>query len=152
MQKPFATLLTLLSGVSLLAACSSDGSGLLSASTSSISTSSTTQTAQAAKADPACVALSQRIDTLRKEGVIDRAEKASVGKTTTVAVKRASLAQIAELDKANAEFQARCSTLGVKPVQTQAQVVPVTPVPSTSAQPNKTAAAVAPPVVQTPKQ
>jgi hypothetical protein len=146
MQKPFATVLTLISGVSLLAGCSSDGSSLLPSSltTSSLSTNSATQTSSTTpRVDPACVGLSQRIEALRRDGVIDRAEKASVGKTTTVAVKRASLAQIAELDKANAEFQSRCSSV---PIQTQAQVVPITAVPA-----GKTASA-QPPVVQVPKQ
>jgi hypothetical protein len=83
--------------------------------------------------DPACIALTARIDALRKEGVTERLEKAAVGKSTTVQVKRASLAQIAELDKANAEFQARCSTLS--PKSTQAVVVP--------------AASAAPPAVST---
>jgi hypothetical protein len=145
MKKPFATVVTLLSGVTLLAGCSSDGSLLPpSLTTSSLSTSSTQTASATPRVDPACAGLAQRIEALRRDGVIDRAEKASVGKTTTVAVKRASLAQIADLDKANAEFQARCSTV---PIQTQAQVVPITPVPA-----NKTASAIAPPIVQTPKQ
>ena len=144
MKKPFATVVTLLSGVTLLAGCSSDGS-LLPPSLTTSSLSSSTQTASTTpRVDPACAGLAQRIEALRRDGVIDRAEKASVGKTTTVSVKRASLAQIADLDKANAEFQARCSTV---PVQTQAQVVPITPVPA-----NKTASAIAPPIVQMPKQ
>jgi hypothetical protein len=144
MQKPFATVLTLISGVSLLAACSSDGSLLPSSlTTSSLSTSATQTASTTPRVDPACAGLAQRIEALRRDGVIDRAEKASVGKTTTVAVKRASLAQIAELDKANAEFQSRCSTV---PVQAQSQVVPITAIPA-----GKTASA-APPVVQVPKQ
>jgi hypothetical protein len=144
MQKPFATVLALISGAGILAGCSGDGSLLPSSlTTSSLSTTPTQTASTAPKADPACVGLATRIEALRREGVIDRAEKASVGKTTTVAVKRASLAQIAELDKANAEFQSRCSTV---PIQAQAQVVPITPVPAA-----KTAAA-APPVVQVPKQ
>jgi hypothetical protein len=57
--------------------------------------------------------------------VTERVEKASVGTTTNVSVKRASLAQMAELDKANAEFQAKCSTLGPRPLPIQAQVAPV---------------------------
>lgn len=61
--------------------------------------------------DPACQSLAARIDTLRRDGVVDRAEAVSKGKGTSVKVKRASLAQLAELDKANAEFQARCSTV-----------------------------------------
>ena len=61
--------------------------------------------------DPACATLAQRIDALRKEGVVERVETASKGKGATVNVKRASLGQIAELERANADFQARCSTM-----------------------------------------
>lgn len=61
--------------------------------------------------DPACSTLASRIEGLRKEGVVDRVEAAAKGKGSTVSVKRASLAQIADLEKANAEFQAKCSTL-----------------------------------------
>jgi len=60
--------------------------------------------------DPACQALSSRIEAMRRDGVVERAEAVSKGKGTSVKVKRASLAQLAELDKANAEFQAKCST------------------------------------------
>jgi hypothetical protein len=59
--------------------------------------------------DPACQALSSRIEALRRDGVVERAEAVSKGKGTSVKVKRASLAQLAELDKANADFQAKCS-------------------------------------------
>ena len=61
--------------------------------------------------DPACTALASRIETLRRDGVVERVEAVSKGKGSSVKVKRASLAQMAELDKANAEFQARCSTV-----------------------------------------
>lgn len=61
--------------------------------------------------DPACASLAQRIDALRKDGVVERVETAAKGKGATVSVKRASLNQIAELEKANADFQARCSTV-----------------------------------------
>jgi|LNFM01.1.fsa_nt_gb hypothetical protein len=61
--------------------------------------------------DPACTALAARIDGLRKDGVVQRAEAASKGKGATVNVKRASLSQLTELEKANAEFQAKCSTV-----------------------------------------
>lgn len=111
----------------MLAGCSSDGGLLGSAlTTQSISTnpSTTTVAAAAPKVDPACYSLAQRIEMLRKEGVTDRLEKASVGKSSTVSVKRASLAQAAELDKANAEFQAKCSAPGVRPAQT-AQAAPI---------------------------
>lgn len=113
--------------------------------------------AAAPKTDPACYSLAQRIDMLRKDGLTDRLEKASVGKSSTVAVKRESLAQAAELDKANAEFQAKCSTLGVRPATT-AQAAPM-PVASASGAPpvvnsaqvvpaTAPKAAIAPPVIQ----
>lgn len=63
------------------------------------------------KVDPACVTLASQIDALRREGVADRVEAASKGKGATVAVKRESLAKVAELNKANAAFQARCGTV-----------------------------------------
>ena len=61
--------------------------------------------------DPACSSLASRIEGLRKDGVVERVEAAAKGKGSTVSVKRESLGQIADLEKANAEFQARCSTL-----------------------------------------
>jgi len=138
-------------GAVLLAGCSSDGSILpASLTTQSIGTNAAgTAVAAAPKVDPACYALSQRIDMLRKDGLTDRLEKASVGKSTTVQVKRTALAQAAELDKANAEFQAKCSAFGPRPVQQTAYTGPVgnsaQVVPATAA---KATTAVAPPVIQ----
>lgn len=63
------------------------------------------------KLDPACVTLASQIDALRKEGVAERVEEAAKGKSATVTVKRASLGKMAELNKANAEYQARCGTV-----------------------------------------
>ena len=96
---------------SLLGGCSGDVSTMFA--NSGLSTASVEKPA----ADPACVALNAKIDGLRKEGVSDRAaQAASASKASTVQVKRASLAQLAELDKANAEFQSKCSTLGPRPM------------------------------------
>lgn len=148
-------------GATMLTGCSSN-SGLFgnSLTTQSIGMASAgpeaTPTPVASKVDPACYSLAQRIDMLRKEGVTERLEKASVGKTTTVAVKRASLAQAAELDKANADFQARCSTLGPRPIQattaapmTTGSVATTAPVANTSQVVSATAPRhIAPPVVQ----
>lgn len=106
----------------LLAGCSSGG-GLFGSdplTTQSISTNPSAMAA-APKIDPACYTIAQRIETLRREGVTERLEKASTGKSSTVAVKRTSLAQAAELDRANAEFQAKCSTFGPRPAQAAAQ-------------------------------
>lgn len=64
-------------------------------------------------ADPACSGLATQIEALRRDGVVDRVEAASKGKGNTVKIKRESLSQIAELEKANAEFQAKCSTVPI---------------------------------------
>lgn len=105
-------------GVAVLAAgCSADGNTALS--TASVTPEKTTV---AAKVDPACVALSSQIDTLRNEGSVDRLAKAAEGKSSNVQVKRASLAKQAELNKAYADFQTRC---GPKiPAAQTAQVAP----------------------------
>jgi len=145
MQKPTTKLMIAAFGALALGGCSSTGNpfgDLLT--TQSLPAQTPTTVAQAPKADPACYSLQQRIDTLRKDGVTERIEKASVGKTSTVAVKRASLAQAAELDKANAEFQARCSTLGPRP-PVQAQL---TPGAAPTANSSQVVPATAPPVVQ----
>jgi hypothetical protein len=125
MQNRLAQLIASIMGTCLLAGCSGDGTGILGSSltTSSVNPPPPVAQVQAPKLDPACVALTARIDALRKEGVTERAEKASIGKSANVSVKRASLAQLAELDKANAEFQTRCGPAGLRPMQ--AQVAPV---------------------------
>lgn len=108
---------------SLLAAGCAGESGLLS--TSSVGTAPAVTRAAAPKVDPACVALTARIDALRKEGFVERVEKASAGKSASVTVKRESLAKMTELDKANAEFQSRCATL--TPPGASAAVAPIKP-------------------------
>lgn len=122
----------------LAGGCANDGSGNLLA-TSSVGAE---KTATAAKVDPVCVALASQIDTLRKEGTVDRLEKAATGKSENVQVKRASLAKQSELNKANADFQTKCG-----PQLPKAQTAQVTPAvtPATAAAGGKTApAAVAP--------
>ena len=59
-----------------------------------------------AKVDPACVALTSRIEGLRKEGIADKIEKASAKKYKMT---QADLTKADQLTKANAEFQVRCS-------------------------------------------
>lgn len=94
---------------------------------------------QAAKVDPACVSLASQIDTLRKEGAVDRLEKAAEGKGASVKVKRTSLAKQAELNKANSDFQMKC---GPKiPAAQSAQTAPAAPASTTA---NAAAAQVAP--------
>ena len=82
------------------------------------------------KIDPACAALAGRIDELRRDGVVERVEAAAKGKGSSVSVKRASLSQIAELEKANADFQAKCSTV---PRAAVAPVQPTQPAPAAAA-------------------
>lgn len=118
-----------------LGACADNGSLLGSSlTTSSVDAGAAAKTAaQTPKIDPACIQLTARIDTLRKDGITERVEKASTGKSATVSVKRASLAQMAELDKANAEFQARCSTIGSTASLAPAATAPATAAPQTAA-------------------
>lgn len=100
------------------AGCSDSGILTNPLTTQSINTA---QAVPAAAPDPSCHALAQRIQMLREDGLTERLEKASVGKSATVSVKRASLGQAAELDKANAEFQAKCAAPGLRIAQTAPQ-------------------------------
>lgn len=112
----------MLCGALMLGACSSDG-GLLSFGDSTPAAAQTAALPERPKSDPACQTLAARIAELKQDGAVDRVEKAAQGKGDTVSVKRASLAKVGELNKANAEFQARCSsvrtTAGVQPTVTQ---------------------------------
>lgn len=120
MMRALAITLTVGSAL-VLAGCANDslvGSG---------ATSATAALPPKPAVDPACTTLASRIDALRKEGVVDRVEAAAKGKSSTVSVKRASLGQIAELEKANADFQAKCSTVPRAPANAAA--------PSPTAQP-----------------
>ena len=128
-----------------LAGCSD--SGILSnpLTTQSINTAQAVPAAGAV--DPSCHALAQRIQALRQDGLTERLEKASVGKSSTVSVKRASLGQAAELDKANAEFQAKCSAPGVRVPQLAAQqAAPAAPAAPTAAGAQVVSATTPPPV------
>lgn len=87
---------------SALAGCASDGGILTTASVQP-------QAAKVAKADPACVALAQQIEKVRSEGTVGRVEKAAEGSTRSVTIKRAALSKVAELNKLNAEYRAKCS-------------------------------------------
>ena len=103
-------------------ACSSDG-GLIS--TGSVgSPDASVASASMAKADSACVTLASQIDGLRKEGTAGRLEAAAAGTSATVPVLRASLKKQADLNKANADFQARCSKVPMAPTSAQAPALP----------------------------
>ena len=87
------------------------------------------------KLDPACVTLASRIDALRKEGIGDKIEKAAAKRYRMT---QADLGKADQLTKANAEFQARCSTVAPKAVTADA--------PADKAAPKKTAKAAKAPV------
>lgn len=101
----------------LLGACA-DGSNPF-AGNAGVTTSSVTETPAA---DPVCVTLASQIDGLKRDGAADKVALAAAKKYT---MKAADLAKADQLNKANADFQARCSTLP-KPATTAA-VAPVAP-------------------------
>lgn len=125
--------LSVMAVAALAAGCSADGNSALS--TASVAPE---KTAVASKVDPACIALSSQIDTLRNEGSVDRLAKAAEGKSSSVQVKRTSLAKQAELNKAYADFQTRCG-----PKIPAAQTAQVTPQPTAQAQAAPSATATA---------
>ena len=87
----------------LLAGCAMEGSDGL------FTTGSLTGTAAAdQKTDPACVTLASRIESLRKDGIPDKIEKAAAKRYKMT---QADLGKADQLTKANAEFQVRCSTV-----------------------------------------
>jgi hypothetical protein len=104
----------LLIGGMALAGCANDGllggSGLMTASVP-----------ETPKVDPACVALTSQIETLRKEGVAERVEKAAAKKYKMTVM---DLAKADQLNKANADFQMKCSTITPKAATTSASLVP----------------------------
>lgn len=140
--KKFATTSALFALAAFGGGCANDGSNGLS--TASVAPEKVAVAAP--KVDPACVSLASQIDTLRKEGAVERLEKAAAGKTSSVQVKRASLAKQAELNKANADFQAKCGPQMPKAQTAQAapaaaQVAPVAATATTAATNAATAAA-----------
>lgn len=106
-----------LAAVAALAAggCAADGT----LSTASINNAKPGEAKTAIAVDPACVALTNQIEMLRKDAALEGLEKASSGKGASVKVKRDALAKQAELNRVNADFQSKC---GPKiPVQQAAQ-------------------------------
>ena len=114
--------------------------GACAGGTDNLFGSSTTQTSalpEKPKTDPACALLAGKIAELRKDGVVERTEQAAQGKGTTVSVKRESLGKLTELNKANVEFQGKCSTY--KPAPNN--VAQTTPAPQPPAVVTKAATA-----------
>lgn len=106
MRFRFLAVALTVAGFGALVGCANDG-GLLT--TSSVSPGSST--ALAPRVDPACVSLSEQIETLQQEGVAQKVEKAAARKYK---LKSADLAKADQLNKINAEFHTRCSSLPAK--------------------------------------
>ena len=114
--------------VALLAAgCAQDGT----LTTGGLNTSSIDQ-AGAAKSDPACLTLAAQIEALNRDGTIDKVSKAAAKKYK---LKTEDLAKADELNKANNEFQSKCSAYPPRPV------VAATTTPTTTSTTTTTTAA-----------
>lgn len=112
MTKAFTRLLPALVIGAFVAGCASDDAGGLF-STAAITPSAPPAPAAAAPApaprvNTVCLQLANQIDAIKKDGTIDKLEKVAAGKTTSVQVKRAALAKQAELNRANADYLAKC--------------------------------------------
>ena len=105
----------LLIGSIALAGCA--GSDPFGGGANQVTTSSVTLQPQ--KIDPACPSLAAQIDSLRREGVADKIEKAAAKKYKMTP---ADISKADQLNKVNADFQSKCSTL-----PRTASVAPVTP-------------------------
>jgi hypothetical protein len=114
----------------LLAGCAEGEGGLFT--TGALTGGS--QAAAESKTDPACVTLASRIESLRKDGIPDKIEKAAAKRYKMT---QADLGKADQLTKANAEFQARCSTITPRPTTAEAKE----PAAEAPAAPKKAAAA-----------
>lgn len=106
----------------LLAGCAADGSNPFTTGTLGTNNEGTQQAVATPKVDPQCVALISRIETLRKDGIVEKIEKAAAKKYKMTV---ADAQKADQLNKANADFQARCST--ITPSSQTAQTVPPPP-------------------------
>jgi hypothetical protein len=97
-------IVALTAATAVLAGCADSNS--LFGNSANLTTSSVAQATAAPKQDPVCVALSNQIDGLRKEGVAEKIEKASQKKYKMTT---AELVKADQLIKANTDFQGKCS-------------------------------------------
>jgi len=103
-----AALMLALAGLAL-AGCAGEGNeGILGTSFTGFTTGSTQAAAPEPRVDPACVSLASRIETLRKEGIAEKIEKAAAKKYKMT---QSDLTKADQLTKANSDFQFRCSTI-----------------------------------------
>jgi hypothetical protein len=116
----------------MLAGCAMEGGdGLFTTGSLTGSTQ-----ASAEKGDPACISLASRIETLRKDGIPDKIEKAAAKRYKMT---QADLGKADQLTKANAEFQVRCSTVTPRPTTAEAPAEPAaSPAPKKAAKASTT--------------
>lgn len=93
-------------GAALLAGCA-DTSNIFGSSSSSNLTTSSVSPPAAPKVDPVCISLASQIDSLRKDGIADKVEKAAQKKYKLTT---AELAKADQLNKINTDFQSKCSS------------------------------------------
>jgi hypothetical protein len=93
------------------------------------------------KQDAVCLTLTSQIEALNNEGIPDKMSKAAAKKYK---LKGTDLTKADELNKANSEFQTKCSNYPPKP--TVAAATPVTTEPAGGTTTTKTAVKVKPPV------
>jgi hypothetical protein len=118
----FSSSAALIIGATLLGGCSGGLSDMFGGS-SSANLATTASIPEVAKVDPACTTLVSQIDSLKKEGVADKVEKAAAKKYKMSSV---DMVKADQLNKANGDFQAKCS-VGPKPSQTAAMMAPAVP-------------------------
>jgi len=131
----------------IAAGCANDGT------LSGLNTSSIDQpgaNTQMAKSDPACLTLTAQIEALNRDGTADKVSKAAAKKYK---LKTEDLAKADELNKANTEFQTKCSPYPPRPVvaTTTTPATTTTTTTATTTTPKKVAAKKTTPPVPTAK-
>jgi hypothetical protein len=106
-----ASLMAFAVASALLAGCSGGGIDNVF-TTGAIGNQSQTPKTAEPKVDPACVSLAAQIDGLRRDGIAEKVEKASLKKYKLT---QGDLAKADQLIKANAEFLMRCASFTPKP-------------------------------------
>jgi hypothetical protein len=125
-----------------LAGCANDGSLSTGLNTGSVNPTAATTASKSQEA--LCLTLTSQIEALNTEGIPDKVSKAAAKKYK---LKSTDLAKADELNKANTEFQGKCSSYPPR-VAATAPVEPVTTTKEASAkEATKTAAAKAKPPV-----
>lgn len=134
----------------LLSGCA-DGSLGSGFTTGSINPANETKQAEARSKEALCLTLTSQIDALNSEGISEKVSKAAAKKYK---LKSADLAKADELNKANTEFQAKCSSYPPRNVAemepkagttAKAAATPPLPTQKSDAQADKSASAEASP-------